>query len=160
MKNAFAAKLLIAVSLVFAAACAKPLQPEYLGFEKFRINKAGISESLVSADVKFYNPNHFPLQFKQADLNLFLNEREIAHCSLDTTIQIPKLDSFYVPVSFTIKLANIFGSALQSLLGNKARLNAEGFLKFKKSGIAFNVPVHYQNSMNYTSLDSLFQSIF
>src|SRR5579862_1743687 len=93
---------LMFVVAVFIAACSKPLQPQYLGFENLLISKSGNNESLVSANVKFYNPNNFPLELKRADINLFLNDKQAAHSVLDTTINIPKLDSFYVPVSFNV----------------------------------------------------------
>ncbi len=114
------------------------------------------NESIVSANVKFYNPNNFPLQLKQADINLMLNDKQVAHDLLDSTINIPKLDSFYVPVSFSLSLNSILNNALQFLLSRKTKVNADGFIKLKKSGISFTVPIHYES---YQSLDSLLQSV-
>jgi len=113
-----------------------------------------MNESLISANLKFYNPNNFPLQLKHADVNILLNDKQAAHCLIDSTINIPKQDSFFVPVSFNISLGSIFSNALQFILHGKAKVNAEGFVRLKKSGIAFNVPVHYEG---YQSLDSLLQ---
>ncbi|HLK28097.1 MAG TPA: LEA type 2 family protein [Puia sp.] len=141
---------------VFITSCSKPLQPQYLGFENLQISKASGNESLVSANVKFYNPNNFPLELKHADINLFLNDKQAAHALLDTTINIPKLDSFYVPVSFNVSFGSILNNALQFLLNGKAKLNAEGYVRIKKSAFAFNVPIHYET---YQSLDSLLQQI-
>jgi LEA14-like dessication related protein len=151
--------LLSCISFLFVASCSKPLQPEYRGFDQVQISKIGANESVVSAKVKFYNPNNFPLQLKQADINLLLNDKQVAHSHLDSTINIPKLDSFYVPVSFSVKFANIFGSALLSLLSSKAKLNADGFIRIRKSGFAFSVPVHYENYLSYSDIDSLLQNM-
>jgi LEA14-like dessication related protein len=147
---------LLLLFIVFMAACSKPLQPQYLGFENLQISKSGNNESLVSANVKFYNPNNFPLELKRADINLFLNDKQAAHSVLDTTVNIPKLDSFYVPVSFNVSFGNIINNALQFLLNGKAKINAEGYVRIKKSGFTFNVPIHYEV---YESLDSLLQQI-
>ena len=154
-KNQFALFFLI-TSFLFICSCAKPLQPQYLGYENLQINKSGGSESIVSANVKFYNPNNFPLQLKQADINLMLNDKQVAHDVLDSTINIPKLDSFYVPVSFSFSLNSILNNALQFLLQRKTKVNADGFVKLKKSGVSFTVPIHYES---YQSLDSLLQGI-
>jgi len=157
MKKNNCALLLLLSGFIFSfISCAKPLEPEYRGLESLQINKIGINESLVSANLKFYNPNTFALQMKHADVNILLNDKQAAHCIIDSTINIPKQDSFYVPVSFNISLGSIFNNALQFLLNGKAKINAEGFVKLKKSGIAFSVLVHYEG---YQSLDSLLQQI-
>jgi LEA14-like dessication related protein len=157
MKKSAGASFLLIICIIFLfISCAKPLEPEYRGLESLQINKIGIGESIVSANLKFYNPNTFALQMKHADVNVLLNDKQAAHCIIDSTINIPKQDSFYVPVSFNISLGSIFNNALQFLLNGKAKVNAEGFVRLKRSGIGFNVPVHYEG---YQSLDSLLQQI-
>jgi LEA14-like dessication related protein len=146
--------LFISGFICSAISCAKPLEPEYRGLESLQVNKLGMNESLISANLKFYNPNNFPLQLKHADVNILLNDKQAAHCLIDSTINIPKLDSFFVPVSFNISLGSIFNNALQFILNGNAKVNAEGSVRLKKSGIAFSVPVHYEG---YQSLDSLLQ---
>ena len=155
MKKNEQALLLLVSGLVFLlASCAKPLEPEYLGLESLQVNKVGMNESLVSANLKFYNPNAYPLELKHADVAILLNDKQAARCVIDSTINIPKQDSFLVPVSFNISLGSIFNNALQFLLNKKEKVNAEGSVKLRKSGIAFRVPVHYEG---YQSLDSLLQ---
>jgi LEA14-like dessication related protein len=157
MKKNESALLLLFSYLIFSLiSCARPLEPEYRGMESVQVNKLGMNESLLSANLKFYNPNNFPLQLKHADVNILLNDKHAAHCLIDSTINIPKQDSFFVPVSFNISLGSIFSNALQFFLNGKAKVNAEGFVKLKKSGISFSVPVHYEG---YQSLDSLLQQM-
>lgn len=156
MNRNYSLSLLLISFLVFFTGCAKPLEPEYRGIEGLQISKIGVNESLVGASIKFYNPNNFPLEIKHADVILSLNDKQAAHCIIDSVINIPKLDSFYVPVSFTISLSSIFSNALQFLLQGKTKVNADGFLKLKKSGISFSLPIHYQE---YQSLDPLLQQI-
>lgn len=149
-------RLVALLTLFFVSSCSKPQEPEYRGFNNLRVEHAGAKESVVSANIKFYNPNNFPLQLKKADVFFLLNDKQAAHCNIDSTINIPKLDSFYVPVSFKVSFGNILNNAFQLLLNGKAKINAEGFVKFKRAGVAFKVPVHYEA---YQDLDSLFQSI-
>ena len=154
--NERALLFLISGIIFLLCSCAKPLEPEYRGFENLKVDKISGSESLVSANVKFYNPNSFPMQLRYADMNILLNDKQAAHCIIDSTINIPKQDSFYVPVSFTLSLSSIFNNALQFLLNGKTKVSAEGFVKLKKSVIAFSVPLHYES---YQSLDFLLQQI-
>ncbi len=153
-KNALALLFVTGCFTFLLTGCAKPLEPEYRGLENLQVNKLGMSESLITANLKFYNPNNFPLQLRRADVNIMLNDKQAAHCIIDSTIYIPKQDSFFVPVSFNISLGSIFSNALQFFLNGKAKVNADGFVKLKKSGIPFNVPVHYEG---YQNLDSLLQ---
>jgi LEA14-like dessication related protein len=136
------------IAISYFASCSKPMVPEYLGFDNLQINKISGNESLVKANIKFYNPNNYPLQLKHADVSFLLNDHPSAHCLIDSTINIPKRDSFYVPVAFNANLGNVLNNALQLLLKNKIKINAEGYVKLKKSGIPFSVPVHYETNEN------------
>ncbi|HVM88397.1 MAG TPA: LEA type 2 family protein [Puia sp.] len=156
MKTNFNLSAVILFFIGVTSGCTKPLQPQYKGFDNLQINKVDAGESLVSANIKFYNPNKFPLELKQADVLFFLNDKQTAHCRIDSIVNIPRLDSFYVPVTFKIGIAGILKNAFQLLLSSKAKINAEGFIKFKKSGMVFNVPVHYET---YQNIDSLIQNI-
>ena len=132
------------------------MAPDYRGVESVTITKITLNESRVDANVKFYNPNNFKLQLKHADINITADDKFIGHCVIDSTINIPRLDSFYIPVSVNVDLKNIMGNALQLLLNGRVKINADGYVRLKKSAIAFKVPVHYEE---YQRLDSLLQQI-
>jgi LEA14-like dessication related protein len=144
------------MGMLWMTSCKQPVAPDYYGVESITITKIGLNESRVDANVKFYNPNHFKLQLKQADVNILVEGKFVGHCLIDSTIYIPKLDSFYIPASVNIDLKNIMGNAVQLLLNGRVRIQAEGFVKLKKDGIGFKVPVHYEQ---YQQLDELLQQI-
>jgi len=142
--------------LFILSGCQQPQTPEYRGIESLLITKIGVNQSLVSGHIKFYNPNHYSLKMTHADVIILLEDKESGHCIIDSTINIPKLDSFYIPVSVSVNLGNIVSNAFQLLLKGKVKINAEGFVKLKKDGIGFRVPVHYEE---YQKLDALLQQI-
>jgi LEA14-like dessication related protein len=142
--------------VLVASACSKPIQPQYLGIDNLQIYKIGLNESMVAGNVKFYNPNRFRLTLRHADVVLSLNDRQVAHVIIDSAIRIPALDSFYVPVSVQVSLGKIFSNAFQFLLKGQAKVNADGFVKLKKSAIDFRVPVHYEA---YEQIDSVLKMI-
>ncbi|MES1225149.1 MAG: LEA type 2 family protein [Bacteroidota bacterium] len=139
------------VILVFCS-CNKPLNPEFRGIESITLNKIGVNESLVSGNARFYNPNSFHLELKHADVNIYLNDRLSGHCIIDSTIQVPRLDSFYVPFSFAIDPRTIFSNALQMLLSRQVKITGDGMVRLKKSGFGVSIPVHFEQ---YEQLDSL-----
>jgi LEA14-like dessication related protein len=136
--------------------CKQPQTPEYRGIESLMITKIGVNQSIVSGNIKFFNPNHYGLKMKHADINIFVEDKPVGHCIIDSTINIPRLDSFYIPVSVNVNLGNIVTNALQLLLKGKVKVNADGFVHLKKDGIGFNVPVHYEE---YQKLDALMQLV-
>lgn len=142
--------------MIFSVGCKQPLAPDYLGIESVTITKIGINESRVAGSIIFYNPNHFHLQLKHADVTISINDKYAGHCIIDSTVQIPKRDSFLIPVSVNIDLKNIMSNALQLLLNGKVKVNADGFVRLKKSLIGFKVPVHFEE---YERVDSLLQQI-
>jgi LEA14-like dessication related protein len=138
------------------SACRQPVTPEYLGIETLVISKIGVNESRVAGNIKFYNPNPYGLRMKHADITILLEDMPSGHCILDSTIDIPRLDSFYVPVSVSVNPGNIVKNAFKLLLNGKIKINADGWVSFKKGLISFRVPVHFEE---YQKLDDLLQQI-
>ncbi len=138
--------ILICCLFLPAVSCQKPQAPEYLGFESLQAVKTGSQESVISAQVKFYNPNHFSLQLKRAEMDIYLNDKLADHYLLDSTINIPRADTFYVPVSLKINLSSIFSNALQILLNNQVKVTMDGRVKLKRGIITFSRPFHYEGA--------------
>jgi LEA14-like dessication related protein len=144
--------MVIALIIIGFVACKKPINPEFRGIESINVYKISGDESQVSGNAKFYNPNSFKLELRHAEVNVYLNDKLSGHCVIDSTIYIPKLDSFYVPVSFTINLQSIFSNALQMLVSGKVKITGDGSVDLRKSGLGFNIPVHFEQ---FERLDSL-----
>ena len=133
-----------AFPFLFLVACAKPKQPQYLGFQNVRMEKAGLSESIVGADVKFFNPNKYNLRLRKASLDLYLNENYVGHSDLDTLIVAPALDSFSVPVRLNLQLKQVLKNGFELILNPDVMLKVKGNARIGKSGIYVNVPIDYQ----------------
>ena len=132
--------------------CQKPLAPEYRGLENLQIGKLTTQESIISTNLKFYNPNSFGLQMKKAEMDIYLNEKLVDHYLLDSTIYISKLDTFLIPVSLKIDFKNIFNNALQSLLTNEVKIRLAGYAKLKKGAVGFKVPLVYEEKQKLDAL--------
>ena len=138
--------------LLFFTACHKPEAPEYYGFQNLSIGKGAGQETLLAANVKFYNPNPFSLQLKRAEMNISINGKPVGHSILDSTIFIPKRDTFFVPVALQLDLHSVFSNALQMLLDKQVKIAFDGRVKLKRDGIAFNVPFHYEGDQDINTL--------
>jgi hypothetical protein len=64
---------------------------------------------------------------------------------MDSTIGIPKKDTFYVPLNLKVSPKILIGSALKMLMNdNKIKVRLQGSVRVKRSGVSFTVPVNYE----------------
>jgi len=141
-------KLLYALLPVLFLACAKPKDFDYLGINNLKVLKLGLKESTVSVDVKYYNPNKFPVTMKHADVNVFVNNNYFGKSILDSTIHISGRDTFYLPVLLTVDMNNTaisliqtFGQGQQDVL-----IKMEGNARVGRNGFYINVPIKYEGA--------------
>jgi LEA14-like dessication related protein len=137
--------LFYVLGLLFLTSCHQPMAPEYLGFHDFSIQTFSMDESLLHAELSFYNPNPFTMELKKGDVNVFLNEQLANHYVMDSTIIIPQKDTFYVPLNLKISPKILIGSAIRMLMNNNTiKVRLEGSIRVKRGAISFNVPVNYE----------------
>src|SRR5687768_8017668 len=91
-------RLIIGFIAMVALSCSKPKDLEYLDFENFQVHELGMGESVISADLKYYNPNNFRLKLKDGELDVSLNDTFMGHSKLDTLLEIPRRDTFLIPL--------------------------------------------------------------
>jgi len=145
---------IIALLLLFGwvTGCRQPEAPEYYGFQNPQISRAAGSLTTLSTTLKFYNPNPYSLKLLRAEMDVSLNGRHAGHSILDSTIFIPKKDTFLVPVSLQVDLHSIFSNALAMLLEKQATISLDGRVKVKRGALTFNRPFHYDGKQDLNSL--------
>jgi LEA14-like dessication related protein len=133
------------LGLLFVTSCRQPMAPEYLGLHNFSVQAFSMDESRLHAELSFYNPNPFTMELKKGDVNVFLNEQLANHYVMDSTINIPQKDTFYVPLNLKINPKILISSAIRMLMNdNIIKVRLEGSIRVKRGGISFNVPVNYE----------------
>ena len=139
-----AALLAIPFLALLPAGCKTPEAPLFQAIENFRLANPGLAASDVSADVRYFNPNNFKLQFRHADLSVYINDHFVGTTVLDTLIEIPKKDSFLIPVAMKVNLQDVLSNALEVLLTKEVTIKLDGFARLRKTGIYIKVPIHYE----------------
>ena len=135
---------LVLLALLGLTACRQPEIPEYQALENFSLGKIGMNETVVSADLKYYNPNNYELQFRRADMAIAINNKPVGNTVLDTLIRIPKKDTFYVPVQMKVNMKQLLGNAFSLLLNNELDIKVNGTIRMGRSGFFMNLPVNYE----------------
>ncbi len=140
MKNT----VIVLLVLLLLNACSKPASPEYLGYENFRLEQAGLKNNIVSTRVKLYNPNNYPLQLKSASIDVYINNDYLGHSSVDTLIILPKKDTSFVPLRLTASAKDLLNSSLKVWLNPEVKVRIKGSAKAGRGGFFINVPIDYE----------------
>src|SRR6185312_3770167 len=137
--------ILILSGLTGVYSCTQPVAPEYLGFRDLTFEKFSMDESLLHTNLAFYNSNPFSMQLKRADISVYLDDQLPNHYIMDSTIFIPQKDSFLVPLNLRLNPKMLIGSAIKMLMNNnRVKVRLEGNVRVKRGGMAFTVPVRYE----------------
>ena len=139
--------ILFVTSLFFIysfSACKKPVPPEYVSYENFRLEKMGFSENVLAADVKLYNPNTYNLQLKSADLDIYFNDRFLGHSSLNNLIVLTAKDTTAFPIRMQASAKDLLKNTADLLLNPNVKIRVSGSAKAGRGGIFINVPINYE----------------
>ncbi|WP_276132885.1 LEA type 2 family protein [Polluticoccus soli] len=142
MKRTVLFALLIFVGLNLISCGPPPKALTYQDVKNFRLFTLSLTPD-VGMDIQFYNPNNFGLKLKDADINVFINEREIGKTTITNSFDVPANDTFLLPVRLRANLGNIFANAYSILSNKEVDVRLAGYVKAGK-GIYLNVPINYR----------------
>jgi len=137
--------ILAITALACLISCSKPEAPEYLGFRDFDVRSFSMDSSLLHTELAFFNPNSFNMELKRGDVNVYLDNQLANHYVMDSTINIPRKDTFYVPLNLKVSPKLLIGSAISMLLNNnKIKVRLVGSVRVKRGSFSFTVPINYE----------------
>ena len=126
------------------SSCKKPLPPEYVNYENFRLEKMGFSENTLAADIKLYNPNSYNLQLKSASMDIYFNDRFLGHSSVDALITLEAKDTTSFPIRMQASAKDILKNTADLLLNPNVKIRITGSAKAGRGGFFINVPINYE----------------
>lgn len=131
---------------LLAVACARPTGFNYLGVKNFKVVKFGLKESTVAVDAEFYNPNKYPVTMKGGTVDVFVNSNFFGKTTLDSSLEIPKKDTFLLPVILKVDMNNTVMGLIQTLSAgtDSVLIKLDGHAKIGRGGIFINYPIRYQ----------------
>jgi LEA14-like dessication related protein len=126
--------------------CAKPETFEYLGIQSIKVKSMNFSEANLEIVGAFYNPNKFPVQFKDASVDLSINGVFLGQSNLDSTIVVPKKDTFQLPVLLNVKMSMEMINLVARFMGGEKEFEIElkGKSKIGRGGFFINYPIYYK----------------
>jgi LEA14-like dessication related protein len=136
--------LLCCAAFFILAGCRKPEAPIYLGYDNFRIDKIGLAANVVTADLKLYNPNNYALQLKNADIDVYFNDRFLGHTSVNSLAELQPRDTSVVPLRLQASALDLVSHTVQVLRNPDVRVKMQGTARVGRGGVFINVPVNYE----------------
>ncbi|MGN6491763.1 MAG: LEA type 2 family protein [Agriterribacter sp.] len=133
------------LAILVMTSCRQIREPEYIDVDNIAVNGKGLSNTSLSADVRFYNPNGYNINFKSGSLDIYVDNRLLGHTELDSLIKIPRLDTFVVPVQVKVDMKNIISNALSLSLKDSVLVRLEGKVKVGRSGFFVTKPVNFES---------------
>ena len=143
-------KLLVASMGFIIFSCTSPKALEYKTYHNFSVQKLGFNNSSIALDLEYYNPNSFGLQLRNTDLDIFINGNKLGHSSSDTLINIPRRNTFILPIKFDVDMQNMFKNAMNTLLGKEVTIKLTGKLKVGKGNVFMSFPLNYESKETFS----------
>lgn len=140
-------RMLIGVLIMgtLLGACSKPEPPQLIGISEVEVVSFGLPESIIGMEVSLYNPNNQRMQLKKANMEIFINNQLLGSSLLDSTIDIPKKDTFAVPLRVKVKTLSGASKFLQSMSPDTSIFfKVKGSAELGKAGLFFTYPLNYE----------------
>lgn len=148
MKKSFFPLLLI----ILFASCGKMKDPVFKGIENVKVNEVGMSESTVTLDIRYHNPNNFKGLLKQAEGDAWMDSTYLGHFIVDSSVNIPANSEFLVPVKMAVDMKKMLKHSLAAFLNENVLLRITGQARAGKSGFYRNFSLNYQGMQNLREL--------
>jgi len=128
--------------------CHTPKDLVYQGMQNFSLKQTSSQKTVLSMDVELYNPNRYKMKLKTADLDIFINNNRVGKVNLGKTLHVPKLDTFSMPVSLDVDLANAIPNMLQLAFNSEVSVKLAGTVKAGRHGVFITIPVNYEGKQD------------
>lgn len=148
MKN-----LLLALFVVSGlVSCRDMKDPVFKNIENVKGDRLNFSNSSVTLDMRYFNPNNFKGQLKQAEGDAWMDSTYLGHFMVDSLVNIPANSDFLVPVKLLVDMKQILKHSLTALLNEEVNIRISGRAKAGKGGIFRNFNLNYQGKQNLREL--------
>jgi LEA14-like dessication related protein len=142
-------KTILAVTsmVILLASCKNVIRPEFEHVEKFRLGKMGLSESTVTVDLRFRNPNTFGLRLKSLDFEVSADGTNLGHFHNASMVRIPANSSFSVPLEGQIRTLAMASQTKKAAQGEQSIIHLTGVARVGKTGFYKSFPIDYTDTL-------------
>ncbi|XVJ65908.1 MAG: LEA type 2 family protein [Lacibacter sp.] len=136
--------------LIFIASCNTFQTPEYREFKNFHVQSLGFSETMVTMDLIYYNPNRFGFQVKRTEADVYVDGVYLGRAISDTLIRVAKRSDFLIPMQIKTDMKNLYKNAWSAVANKTVLIKANGFITAGVAGIYKTVPLEYEGRHEFS----------
>ncbi|MBS1772422.1 MAG: LEA type 2 family protein [Bacteroidetes bacterium] len=130
------------LSVIILASCANPKSLEYHDVKNFQVGNISLTPE-IGMDVEFYNPNNYPMTLKDANIDLYIENKLVGHVTMENKYTVPAADTFLLPVKLHADLKGIISNALQVMANKEMNIKLQGSVKAGR-GILVPIRINYE----------------
>ena len=134
------------------ASCKSMKDPVFKSIENVKMSEVGLAGSLVTLDIRYYNPNDFNGRLKEAEGDAWMDSTYLGHFVADSSVHIPANGDFLVPVKLTMDMKEIFKNSMAALLNEQVTLRITGSARAGRSGFYKKFSLNYEGKQNLREL--------
>ncbi len=116
---------------------------EYRSYKNLKIEKVGFSASTLSMELEYYNPNNLGLTLNHMDLDVYINDNYLGHTSQTYQINIPRKNTFSIPIKLQLDMKNLLKNTITGLLNSEVTIKTSGSIRVGKGKILKTFPFVY-----------------
>lgn len=140
-------KLLFSIVLIgFITLCGCSIfkEPSFREMQNLKVEKLGVSSSVVRMELLYDNPNPIGFQVLSSSFDLYIDDVFLGHAGSDSLIQVPKKSSFVLPVVLKADMKNLFRNTWAMMMNSSVLVKAKGTVSVKAGGIKKIMPLNYE----------------
>jgi LEA14-like dessication related protein len=153
----FTLTLLSAFVFIFSA-CTGPRNvsaPEFRDMGDVRLIETGVLKTTVGANMIYYNPNNFGIKLSSARGDVYVDNSYFGSFVLNQEVQVKKNAEFVLPVAIKIDNIGAIKNHTDIYKKKEAMVRIEGIALVKKSGVAKEIPIRYEQKQDLDRLRAI-----
>ena len=104
----------------------------------------GFSQSVLSMDIVYFNPNGFGVDLKNVEADVFVENSYLGKFQLDTLMHISRKSEFVLPTKIQINLSEVIKNGVNLLFNKEVNIKVIGNSRVGRWGIFKTVPFNYE----------------
>jgi len=132
--------------------CEAVKDPDFKSIDNVALSRVGLSESTLTLDLQYYNPNRTGLKLKNAEGDAWIENTYLGHFTIDTLIHIPAQSEFRLPVTLVVDMSKLIKNSLMAVLAKEVVVKIAGMARLGKGFVYINYPIRYEGKQKLGEL--------
>lgn len=108
------------------------------------MSSLGMTESDITMDLVYYNPNHIGFQVRRTEADVYVNNVYLGKAISDTLIKVARKSDFVIPLHIKTNMKNLLSNSWGLLTKDSVMVTASGTITAGVAGVFKTIPLTYE----------------